>query len=40
MELNLELPSGETGSVVSQNTSEAVDEQDELSKRLADLRRS
>lgn len=36
----MELPSGETGSVVSQSTSAAVEEQDELSKRLAALRQS
>lgn len=40
LELNMELPSGETSSVVSQNTSVAADEQDELSKRLAALRHS
>lgn len=34
----MELPSGETGSTVSQATSSAADEQDELSKRLAALR--
>ena len=36
----MELPAGETGSVVSQGTSVAADEQDELSKRLAALRQS
>ena len=40
LELNMELPSAETGSVVSQSTSVAADEQDELSKRLATLRAS
>lgn len=36
----MELPEAETGSVVSQTTSVAAEEQDELSKRLAALRQS
>ncbi|KAK4336968.1 hypothetical protein RND71_043418 [Anisodus tanguticus] len=40
LELQMDLPAGETSSIATKETNAAVDEQDELTKRLAKLRQS